>query len=72
MARSAGALTLRRIEHQHDQIRLPDRGPGARDADFLHRIVGLAQAGGVDHVRRDALQVDALADRIARRARESR
>src|SRR5262249_10023685 len=54
---------------QEDQIGGGQFGAGAADADLLHRIVGVAQAGGVGQADRDAVEVERLLDQIARGAR---
>ncbi|MCY1238188.1 hypothetical protein D9M72_509130 [compost metagenome] len=57
---------------QHD-IRAADRVPGAVDANALDFIGGvLAQAGGVDDMQRDAVDLDGLAHAVARGAGDGR
>lgn len=46
------------------------RRPSALNTDFFDDIVGLAQSGGIDDVQRHAVNLDRLADGIARRARD--
>ena len=67
----AQGVALARIDEENDEIGALDRGPRALDADALDRIVGVAQARGVDDGQRNAGDLDAPLDRIARRARES-
>ena len=56
-------------DHDH-QIRVVDGACGPLDADSLHRIRGLAKAGGVVHVERNARDDDPLAHHVARRTRD--
>ena len=56
----------------NDEIGALDRGPRALDADALDRVVGLAQARGVDHGQRNAGDLDAPLDGVARRAGNGR
>src|SRR5262249_44306137 len=56
------------VNHPEDQIRRLDLPLTALDADPLDDVGGLAQAGGVDSAQRDAPDVDALFDDVARGA----
>ena len=44
------------------------RRPCALNTDFFHHIVGLAQPSSINDVQRYAVNLDGLADRVARRA----
>ena len=55
------------VQEQHG-VGAADLVPGAGDADLLDRVVAVAQAGGVDHVDGHALNLDGLADHVARGA----
>ena len=57
-----------RIDDLQDHVGTTDLPPAPLDADPLHRVVGLAQAGGIDDVQRNTLDLDGLAQSIARRA----
>ena len=70
-----GVQRLRRgacVDQQHHEVGAFDRRPRALDADALDRIVGVAQARGVDHGERNAADLDHALDRIARRAGDRR
>src|SRR6185369_5020774 len=56
------------IDQQEDDIGALDFLPAAFDADFLDFVLGFAQAGGVDDVQRNALDLDGRAQRVACRA----
>ena len=58
----------RQVVQEDDRVGALDLGPAARDADALDFVGAFAQAGGVDDVDRHALDLDRLADLVARRA----
>ncbi len=58
-------ICRRAIHHEEHPVGLFDLGPGTLNADLLHLVLGVAQAGGVDDVQRHAIQVDMLAQHIA-------
>ncbi len=53
------------IHHEQHPIGLLNLGPGTLDADLLHLVLGIAQAGGVDDVQRHAIQMDVFAQHVA-------
>ena len=60
---------LSRINQHEREIRALDRIPCSLDAQALDRVAGLAQSGSVDHGERDAADLDAALERVARGAR---
>jgi len=59
-----------RVDHPQNEIGVRRPRLGARNAFALDRIVGLADAGGVEHRDRIAGQIEMHFDHVARRARE--
>ena len=52
------------IDYQQYPICFADGLERARHADFFHLVIGVAQASGVDHVQRHAVDVDMFAQDI--------
>ena len=79
VARQARALLLERpsqrivggVDHEQHAVGAAHFGGGAAHAFALDGIVRIAQARGVEHVQRQAVDVDAFAQHVARGARES-
>jgi hypothetical protein len=61
-----------RFLDDHDEIGLRELAPRALDAEPLELIDRLAQSRGIDQRERHALDLDRLAQRIARRAGDRR
>ena len=65
----AGARPQVRVQQVQDHVGLADLSPGALDADALDHVdvvADRADAGGVDDIERDALDLDRLAHLVAR------
>ena len=60
-----GGFRRRGVHHQQHPVGLTDGLERALHADALNLVVGIAQAGGVDHVQRHAIDVDMFAQHIA-------
>ena len=56
------------VQEQH-YVSPGDFRPGPLDADLLHQVAALAQAGGVDHMHRHTFDLDGLLDLVAGGAR---
>lgn len=63
--RVGGGETVAHIHQAHDHVGAFDLLPGAGDADLLDLVGGLAQAGGVGDVERDAFDLDGFAQCVA-------
>ena len=48
------------VVQQEDGVSFGNFGPCARDADTFNLVIAVAQAGGVDHVHRHALDLNGL------------
>ena len=62
----SGMLGGARVGDNQSQIGALDFRPRSRDADLLDGVVRLAQACRIDDVQRNAIDLDAASDRIAR------
>ncbi len=56
-----GRLRSAGVDHQQHPVGFADGLERTLDADLLDLVVGVAQAGGVDHVQRHAVDVDMFA-----------
>ena len=65
---SRSILAPRRIRQPQHEIGFRRAGPGAPHALLLDRIVGLANAGGVDHRHRIAVEIELHLDDVPRGA----
>ena len=61
-------LYLRRVRQPQHEVGIRRTRPGTTDALLLDRIVGLANAGGVDHRHRIAVEIELHLDDVARGA----
>ncbi len=61
-------LGLARVGNDQRQVGLRDRRPGALDAKLFHRVGGRPQPCGIDDVQRNAADLDAASNRVARGA----
>ena len=59
-----------RVDDEQHAVGARHFGGGAAHALALDDVVGVAQAGGVEHVQRQAVDVDAFAQHVARGARD--
>ncbi len=66
----AGGRASRQVVQEQHRIGAFDLAPGARDADLLDLVGAVAQAGGIDHMQRHALDLDGLRHHVAGGARD--
>ncbi|ANY61086.1 hypothetical protein MA05_01965 [Comamonas aquatica] len=64
----AGLAHAREVVQKQHGVGGGDLVPGAGNADALHLVLAVAQAGGVDHVQRHAVDLDGLLHLVARGA----
>jgi hypothetical protein len=64
-----GQVGAREVVQEQHRVGAFDLPPGARHADLLDLVAALAQAGGVGHMQRHAMDLDGLRDHVARGAR---
>ena len=64
----AGSATARQVGQPQHEVRIRRPRPGTTHALLLHRIVGLPNAGGVDHRHRIAVEIELHLDDVARGA----
>ena len=70
LVEGAAVRIVGRVDDEQHAVGARHFGGGAPHAFALHDIVRIAQARGVEHVQRQAVDVDALAQHVARGARE--